>query len=289
MSNHDPATTRRRAATFRRLHEERSGFVMPNAWDAGSAIMLAQARFPAIATTSGGIAFSLGRADYLIPEGSEPVSRARMFDRIREITAAVDIPVNGDLEYGYGESPETVAETIRLAIEAGLAGGNIEDHAHGVLFDEALAVERIAAAREVVDASGSGFFLTARTDGLLLRPSAPLADSIHRANRYRQAGADCLYVTGVNDPEVIADVVRDIDAPLNAVMGLGDTTLTVGALRSAGVARISLGGSIARAVMGFIRDSARELMERGTLSFAQGQIPQAELNAVFAKRHATQP
>jgi 2-methylisocitrate lyase-like PEP mutase family enzyme len=287
MIDHAPATTCHRAATFRRIHEDRSGFVMPNAWDAGSAIMLAQAGFPAIATTSGGIAFSLGQADYMIPAGAEPVSRTRMFDRIREITAAVDIPVNGDLEYGYGESPETVAETIRLAVGAGLAGGNIEDHAHGVLYDESLAVERIAAAREVVDAAGSGFVLTARTDGLLLRPSTRLADAIRRANRYRQAGADCLYVTGVNDPELVAELVREIDAPLNAVMGLGDTTLTVAALRSAGVARISLGGSIARAVMGLIRDSARELLERGTLSFAEAQVPQAELNALFAKHHAT--
>jgi 2-methylisocitrate lyase-like PEP mutase family enzyme len=287
MIDHDPATTSRRAATFRRLHEDRSGFVMPNAWDAGSSIMLAETGFEAIATTSGGIAFSLGKADFMIPEGAEPVSRSRMFDRIREITAAVDIPVSGDLEYGYGDSPEVVAETIRLAIDAGLAGGNIEDHAHGVLYDEALAVERIAAAREVADASGSGFVLTARTDGLLLRPSAPLADSIRRANRYREAGADCLYVTGVNDPDVIAALVREIDGPLNAVMGLGDTTLTVAALRAAGVARISLGASIARAVMGFIRDSAREVLERGTLGYAEGQIPQGELNAMFAKRHAT--
>jgi 2-methylisocitrate lyase-like PEP mutase family enzyme len=286
MIDHDPATSCHRAATFCRLHQDRSGFVMPNAWDAGSAIMLAQADFPAIATTSGGIAFSLGKADYMIPEGTDPVSRAQMFDRIREITAAVELPVNGDLEYGYGESPEIVAETIRLAVDAGLAGGNIEDHAHGALYDESLAVERIAAAREAVDASGSGFVLTARTDGLLHRPSAPLADSIRRANRYRQAGADCLYITGVNEPHAIAELVREIDAPLNAVMGLGDTTLTVATLRSAGVARISLGASIARAVMGLIRDSARELREHGTLTFAERQIPQAELNALFAKRHA---
>jgi 2-methylisocitrate lyase-like PEP mutase family enzyme len=287
MIDHDPATTSGRAAAFRRLHEGRSGFVMPNAWDAGSAIMLADTGFPAIATTSAGIAFSLGNADYAIPSGAEPVSRSQMFDRIREITAAVDIPVNGDLEYGYGESPDIVAETIRLALDAGLAGGNIEDHAHGVLYDEALAGDRIAAAREVIDASGKDFVLTARTDGLLLRPSAPISDPIRRANQYRQAGADCLYVPGVNDPDVIASLAREIDGPLNAVMGLGDTTLTVAALRSAGVARISLGASIARAVLGFIRDSARELMERGTLTFATGQIPQTELNTVFARRHAT--
>jgi len=284
----DQKATARRAAAFRHLHDARTGFVMPNAWDAGTAIILAEVGFSAIATTSAGIAFSMGRADHSVPDGATPVSRSEMFDRIREITAAVDIPVNGDLEDGYGERPEAVAETIRLAIDAGLAGGNIEDYSGGVLYDEALAVERIAAAREAVDAGGSGFVLTARTDGLLLKAPAPLADAIRRANRYRQAGADCLFVPGVNDLETIATLVREIDGPLNVVMGLGATNLTVADLRSVGVARVSLGGSIARAALGFVRQSARELLERGTLSFANIQILQRELNNLFAKHeHAT--
>jgi 2-methylisocitrate lyase-like PEP mutase family enzyme len=257
---------------------------MPNAWDAGSAIVLAEAGFAAIATTSAGIAFSLGKPDHAVPGGATPVSRSEMFDRIRQITAAVDIPVNGDLEAGYGEQPEAVAETIRLAIAAGLAGGNIEDYARGALYDEELAAERIAAAREVIDASGTEFVLTARTDGQLLSHPASLADGIRRANRYRQAGADCLYVPGVNKLEIIATLVNEIEGPLNVVMGLGDATLTVSDLLSAGVARISLGGSIARAALGFVREAAAELIERGTLSFAQVQIPQAELNAMFARR-----
>ncbi len=204
---------------------------MPNAWDAGSAIVLAEAGFEAIATTSAGIAFSLGKADHAIPGGATPVSRSEMFERIRQIAAAVDVPVNGDLEAGYGDRPEAVAETIRLGIDAGLAGGNIEDYANGVLYDEELAAERIAAAREVIDAGGTGFVLTARTDGQL--------------------------------------------------------TLTVSALRSAGVARISLGGSIARAALGYVREGARELLERGTIGFAEVQIPQGELNALFARRAST--
>ena len=283
MIDDQAAKTARHAAAFRLLHAGRTGFVMPNAWDAGSAIVLAEAGFAAIATTSAGIAFSLGRADHAVPEGATRVSRSQMFERIRQITAAVDVPVNGDLEEGYGERPDAVADTIRLAIDAGLAGGNIEDHAGGVLYDEELAAERIAAAREVVDASGADFVLTARTDGLLLRPPAPLVDAIRRANRYRQAGADCLYVPGVNDLEGIATLVNEIDGPLNVVVGLGNTNLTVDALRSVGVARISLGGSIARAALGFVRQSARELLERGTLTFAEGQIPQGELNALFAR------
>lgn len=272
----------RHAAAFRRLHDGRTGFLMPNAWDAGSAIVLAEAGFEALATTSAGIAFSLGRPDHTIPEGGKAVSRAVMFDRVRQITAAVDLPVNGDLEDGYGAEPEAVAETIRLAVDAGLAGGNIEDFADGRLYDEELAVARIAAAREAADASG-GFVLTARTDGLMLSSPAPLADAIRRANRYREAGADCLYVPGVNDLESITSLVAEVDGPLNVVMGLGATSLTADALRSAGVARLSLGGSIARAALGFVRDSARELLERGTLTFAEGQIPQGELNELFAR------
>lgn len=186
----------------------------------------------------------------------------------------------------YGDAPEAVAETIRLAIDAGLAGGNIEDFAGGALYDEGLAIERITAAREVSAGSGTDFVLTARTDGLLLNPPGTLADSIRRANRYREAGADCLYVPGVNDLDTVATLVREIDGPLNVVMGLGATTLTVEALRSVGVARISLGGSIARAALGFVRESARELREGGTITFAAGQIPQGELNVLFAGRES---
>src|SRR5258706_14145918 len=152
MTDDVRAETARRAAAFRRLHAGGAGFVMPNAWDAGSAIVLAEAGFSAIATTSAGIAFSLGRADHAIPAGGTPVSRAQMLERVRQIAEAADVPVNGDLEQGAGQRPEAVAETIRLAIDAGLAGGNIEDHAGGALYDESLAVERIAAAREAVDA-----------------------------------------------------------------------------------------------------------------------------------------
>lgn len=275
------AQAARHAVTFRALHEDGAGFVMPNAWDAGSAVLLAEAGFAAIATTSAGIAFSLGKGDYIVPTGATPVSVTEMFDRIRQITAAVDIPVNGDLEDGYGARPETVAETIRLAIDAGLAGGNIEDCDGGVLYDETLAADRIAAARAVIDAGGTRFVLTARADGLLLGSETP-AETIRRANRYREAGADCLYVPGPSDLTTIATLVREIDGPLNVVMGLSAGDLTVAGLRSAGVARISLGGAIARAALGFVRESARELIEHGTLDFAAGQIPQGELNALFA-------
>jgi len=269
-------------AAFRALHETGQGLLMPNAWDVGSAVILAEAGFDAIATTSAGIAFSLGRGDHTVAAGGAAVGRSEMFDRIEQITSAVGIPVNGDLEYGYGVPPEAVAETIALAIDAGLAGGNIEDHVDGALVEPELASARIEAAREAVEASGRPFVLTARTDALLVG-GLSFAEAVRRANLYRLAGADCLYAPGVTDLDSVARLVREVDGPLNVVLGLGTSTLTVPGLFAAGVARISLGGSIARAALGFIRASARELLDRGTLEFAAGQIPQRELNELFGR------
>ncbi|MFI5733194.1 isocitrate lyase/phosphoenolpyruvate mutase family protein [Kribbella sp. NPDC051587] len=265
---------------FRELHEAPTGFVMPNAWDAGSAVLLAAAGFPAIATTSAGIAFSLAKGDHTLPDGAPSVSREDMFERMQQIAAAVAVPVSGDLEDGYGASPERVAETIVLAREAGLVGGNIEDYDGRNLYDVALAVDRIVAARE---AAGPDFVLTARTDGQLIKTPTSLADSIDRANRFRAAGADCLYIPGVNDLDTITTIVREVDGPVNVVIGLGSSTLNVPDLLKAGVQRISLGGSIARAALGFIRRSAEELAAHGTITFAQDQIPQSELNELFAR------
>ena len=207
------------AAEFKALHAA-PGFIMPNAWDVGSALILAAAGFKAIATTSAGIAFSLGQQDY----ADDPrflVSREEMFARIREIVEAVDIPVSADLEAGYGDSPEAVAETVRMAIEAGLAGCNIEDRipCEARLYDESLACERIAAARAAIDAAGSDFVLTARSDVLFLTAD-DLTTTIHRANLYRAAGADCLFTPGVTDLPSISRLAADINGPLNMVLGL---------------------------------------------------------------------
>ena len=202
---------------------------------------------------------------------------------MRQIADAVDIPVNGDIEDGYGDTPEAVAETVRFAIDAGLAGANIEDYLDGALYDEALAIERIVAARETIDAANSDFVLTARSDGQLIPHKTSLADSVSRSNRYREAGADCLYVPGVNDLEQNMVLAQEIDGPINVVIGLGSTTLTVASLRRVGVTRISLGGTIARATFGLVRNAARELLETGTLDFARDQMLPNELNDLFAK------
>lgn len=276
---------RNAAAAFKALHAAPGGFVMPNAWDAGSAIILAQAGFKAIATTSAGVAFSLGKPDYAVPDSRLAVGRDEMFDRIRQITDLVDGPVNGDLEAGYGDAPETVAETIRLAIGAGLAGGNIEDakpQAAG-LYDEDLAVARIAAARKAI--GDNPFVLTARTDVLLL-PNGDLGTCIRRANRYLAAGADCVFTPGARDLEAIATLAREIQGPLNIVMGLGAGPSDATAILAAGAQRISLGGTFARAALAFIRRGAEELRDHGTIGFAAGQIPQGELNALFGAARA---
>lgn len=273
-----------RADVFAALHHGGPGFVMPNAWDAGSALVLADAGFPALATTSAGIAFSLGKQDYQVSEGRLAVSREEMFERMRQIARAVPLPVNGDLEAGFGDEPEQVAETVRLAIEAGLAGGNIEDkRPGGSLYDEGLAVERIAAARAAIDAAGSSFVLTARTDAFQTSSPEALAAVIGRANRFREAGADCLFAPGASDLETVRTLVREIAGPLNVVMGLGGSEGNARALLAAGVQRISLGGSIARSALGFVRRCAQELRDAGSIGFAAAQIPQSELNALFAR------
>lgn len=274
------------ACAFLARHGKKPGFITPNAWDAGSAILLAEAGFPAIGTTSGGIAFALGKPDYHMGDRDLAVSRDEMFDRIREIVAAVNVPVNGDLEAGFGDSPEAVAETIGLAIDAGLAGGNIEDRVPGEprLYDEALATARIRAARAVIDARGGHFVLNARTDPFFfVAPNDALKTAIRRGNLFREAGADCIFTPGPPDIETVSTLVNEIAAPLNIVAGLGPIALTPKLLIAAGVQRVSLGGSIARAALGFIREAAKELSEQGTIAFAKDQINQLELNALFAK------
>lgn len=274
------------AQTFRKLHASPPGFIMPNAWDAGSAMVLAAEGFKAIGTTSAGIAFSLGKQDYNVTNPALAVTRWEMFARMGEIARAVSIPVNGDLEAGFGDDPETVAETIIMAIDAGLAGGNIEDKIPLAkeLYDEELAVARIAAARAAIGANA--FVLTARTDVLQVPCDDPLPVIIRRANRFLDAGADCIFVPGVTDLATIATLLREIAGSINIVAGLGTTEGSAHEMIAVGVQRISLGGSIARSALGFIRQCARELRDDGTFTFASEQMSGAEINALFAAQRA---
>ena len=268
-----------KADAFRALHRREGIFLMPNAWDEGSARMLASAGFAAIGTTSAGIAYSLGVPDY-----ANRVSRERMMERVAAIAAAVDVPVNGDLEAGYGDAPEAVARTVELSVEAGLAGCNIEDWSGDAargLYDRELAADRIRAAREAADASGVAYTLTGRSDCFLAGHPDPLAESIARVNLYREAGADCLFVPGLRDAESIARLVREVDAPVNHVMGLSAAALSVAELGRLGVRRISIGGSLQRATLGLVRRAAEEMRDRGTFGYASEQIADEELRRFF--------
>jgi 2-methylisocitrate lyase-like PEP mutase family enzyme len=278
------ASNFQRAQQFHDMHSRSGCFLMPNAWDAGSARMLAAAGCKALATTSAGIAFSLGRPDHGFCAAEARVARAPMLERVTAIAASVALPLNADLEAGYGDTPEEVAATIRQAIECGAAGGNLEDFTgepHAPLFDLVAACERLRAARAAIDASGIPFVLVARTDPFLVGHSQPFAEAVRRANAYRAAGADCLYVPGPSDAQTIAALVKEIAGPLSVVMGLTGQALTVTQLADLGVRRISIGASLARAVYRLIATAAHEMVVHGTFNYADAQLPQTELNRLF--------
>jgi len=270
---------------FLDMHHADRGFVMPNAWDAGTALILAGEGFGAIGTTSAGIAFSLGKPDYNLRNQQLAVTRSEMLDAVRRIAGAVPIPVNADLEDGYGDTPEQVAETIGLAIAAGAAGANVEDvdRATGRLLNQDVAMARIAAARTAINSSGRTFVLNARTDSVLLGDAHDMQMAIERGNRYLEAGADSVFTPGVTDVAHARLLVREIAGPLNLVIGLNEAASSAVALLDAGVKRISVGGSIARAVLGLVRRSGQELREHGTVSYAARQIPHHDLNALFER------
>lgn len=267
-----------RRQRFVELHQE-GCFLMPNAWDAGSAKILASVGFAAVATTSAGIAFSLGLPDHDSNEVGR-VDQDTMMSRIGEIVDAVDVPVSADLEEGYGEAPETVAATISMTLATGAAGGNIEDFTGDrsqPLYDVELAADRIRAARAAVQ--DEPFVLVGRADSLLV--GGTLDDAIQRSNAYLAAGAHCAYVPGASDATTIGTLVRGIDGPLNVVMGLTGKALSLEDLGALGVRRVSVGGSIARAMYRHLLDAARELAERGTFSYGDDQISQTDLNSLF--------
>ena len=273
----------RKGRLFKDLHLDGGIFLMPNAWNAGSACMLEAAGFPAVGTTSAGIAFCLGLPDY---EGALTCQAA--LDEARRIAGAVGIPVSVDAENGYGHSPEEVAETIRHVADTGAVGASIEDYSSasgtGNLYPRALSVERIEAAVAAAASLPFPFTLTARSEGYLMGHPSPFEESLARVNLYREAGADCLYVPGIKDAETIGRLVKEVDAPVNVVMGLAGSPMTVNQLEDLGVRRVSIGGSLARATFGVIRRAAEEMRDRGTFSYSNEQVPDDELCRFFAGR-----
>ena len=262
-----------KAAALLTLHAG-LGFVLPNAWDAGSARILEQVGFPAIATTSAGIAWACG-----VPDG-ETLDRDTMLEHVGRIVAAVRVPVTADLEAGYGNSPDEVGRTVARAAELGAVGGNIEDAGRDGLFTVEDAADRLVAARAA--APTGTFVLNARTDTYFAGTVGdPFPETVERARRYLDVGADCVFVPGVVEADTIRRLAAAIPGPLNVVAGLANT-IDAPTLFSLGVKRVSLGGSLARASLSMLERAARELLDTGTLSFLDGAMPYADLQRRFA-------
>jgi 2-methylisocitrate lyase-like PEP mutase family enzyme len=281
-------TQAQKGERFRRLHQ--SGcFVIPNPWDAGSAVLLAQLGFQALATTSAGVAFQLAR-----PDGADRVSRAEMLANARAIVEATDLPVSADLEDGFGPKPEDAARTIREAAGVGLVGGSIEDSTRdygGVksaapVYEIARAADRVRAAAEVVRGLPIPFMLVGRAENYI-HGRYDLADTIKRLQAYQEAGADVLYAPGLRTRDEVASVVKSVDRPVNVVMGPGNST--VADLAALGVRRVSIGGSLYRAAMAGFLQAARELKDKGSFSYAAGATPHGELTAAFSGTVAAPP
>ena len=273
-------TPTEKATVFRELHERPGAFIIPNPWDAGTAKLLASLGFEALATTSLGYANSLGRVD-----GTNTVSRSEVLDNCRAIAEATDLPVNADLENGYAHEPRAAAEMIRLAAEAGVVGGSIEDATgdpNKPIYDFQLAVERVQAAVEVARSLPIPFMLTARAENLL-HGRLDLDDTIKRLQAFEAAGADVLYAPGVYDLATIKTVVSSIKKPFNLVMGFADPTLTVPQLSAAGVKRISVGGAMARVAMAAFLKCAHEMKDQGAFTYVREMAPMKEVRAAFAK------
>lgn len=267
---------------FRALHERDRAFVIPNPWNAGTARLLAHMGFEALATTSMGYAFSLGRTD-----GS--LGREETLKGAAEIVAATDLPVSADLENGFGDAPEAAAETIRLAGAAGLVGGSIEDatgRAEDPIYEFGRAAERVRAAVEAARALPFKFTLTARAENFLHgRPD--IKDTIARLQAFQEAGADVLYAPGLATKEDIATVVRAVDRPVNVLMGLRGVQLSAAELSAIGVKRISVGSTLARTALGAFLRGAKEMREKGTFTFAADAANSNEISAIFRAERAT--
>jgi 2-methylisocitrate lyase-like PEP mutase family enzyme len=264
-------TREQKYEAFRSLHQRDGVFVIPNPWNAGTAKILTALGFDALATTSAGYAFSAGHRDTPVE-----LSRDEILKNAKDIVDATHLPVSADLQDGFGPSPETCAATIRLASSIGLAGGSIEDATgdpDNPIYDFQLAVERVEAAAET--AQTHHFLLTARAENFLHgRPN--LDDTIRRLQSFAEAGADVLYAPGLPDLEAIRQVCRSVSKPVNVLMGLQGATFSVEELAAAGVKRISVGGSLARAALGAFVRAAREVKDKGTFTYAADAISHAE-------------
>jgi len=273
-------TQAEKGTAFRELHHRDRAFIIPNPWDAGTALLLEHLGFEALASTSAGYAFSVGKLD-------GEVSRDDMIKHVGELAAATDLPVSADLENGYAEMPEAAAETIRLAADAGCVGGSIEDvtsRGGGVrIYDIEFAAERVRAAVEAARALDFTFTLTARAENYIAG-NPDLADTINRLQAFKEAGADVLFAPGITSPEDIRAVISSVDLPVNVIMGLQGVTLAVDELSALGVKRISVGSALTRAAYGAFLRAAEEMRELGTFNFADDAVSYKDITAMLAKK-----
>ena len=270
---------RLRAHTFKALHERKGAFIVPNPWDAGSAKLLAAMGFDALATSSAGLAFSLGRVD-----GDGSIGCTETLANIGQIVAATALPVTADLENGFAHSPEGCAQNLLQAVSQGIVGASIEDasgQADAPIYEFAHAVERIKAAVAAARSLPFPFTLTARAENLL-HGRLDFADTLKRLEAYAEAGADVLYAPGLQTREQIIAVVKAVaPKPVNVLMGLGGVTLSARDLSELGVKRISVGSSLARAAFGGLLRAAEEMRNHGTFNYADQAMPFAQLNELF--------
>jgi len=269
-------TQAEKGRAFRALHKRDRAFIIPNPWDVGTARLLAHLGFEALATTSMGYAFSLGRRD-------NTLDREETLANASAIASATPLPVSADLENGFGDSPEIVAETIKLAAAAGVVGGSIEDatgRSDHPIYEVEHAIERVRAAVAAARALPFPFTLTARAENYLHgRPD--LKDTIKRLQAYQEAGADVLYAPGLATRDDIAAVVSSVDRPVNVVMGLLSVQLSLTDLAAIGVRRVSVGSALCRTALGAFLRAAREMQEHGTFTFAAEAANPREISAIF--------
>jgi 2-methylisocitrate lyase-like PEP mutase family enzyme len=271
---------RAKAELLRKLHQAPPILLLPNVWDVASARIIEEAGFPALATTSAGVANSLG-----YPDG-ERIGRTAMLEVVGRIVAAVQVPVTADLEAGYASTAQQMKETAEELLECGAVGLNLED---GVEEKSLVAAEehaaKVRAVREVGEAAGVPIVINARTDVYLAQvglPESRFDESLRRGRLYREAGADCIFVPGLRDPATIGRLVRELGCPVNILAGPGSPSIPE--LEKIGVARVSFGSSPHRATLGLLRRMAHEIRQKGTYSSLEGLLTYAETNALFRPR-----
>ena len=257
--------------------------MLPNPWDIGTAVYLHHLGFQALATTSAGVAFARGR-----PDTRPALPLDEMLTHIREVAAATPLPVNADFQSGYADEPEGVAANVTLCLATGVAGLSIEDntgHAASPLYEASLAIERIRAARQAIDASGIPIVLTGRCEAWLVGEPDPFRVALERLVAYAEAGADCLYAPGVREPDEIAEIVKAVSPkPVNVLMPGPSAILSVSRLADLGVRRVSVGSAMARVAWGAFIRSARSIAATGTFDSFADAVPFAEINDVFGQR-----